>query len=440
MNRPVTPVVMGQADGPARPLRRLALCGPVQLVIGLLVACIVPMVVHNDFRLLQSFSSELQYTSVIANACAVMLGYFIASRLGRYPSMRGLSHIMPAFLIGYGIVICVILLWRLDYSRFSIIFSFVTAQVWFHVIAMLAQRLKRPRFDIVPFGNAEGELGSIPNIRCELLADAAPPGSFRYCTDGIVADLRADLPAKWVSFLAQAALAGIPVYHWKQLGEDLTGKVAIDHLSENNLGSLLPAFFYLSIKRATDMAVVIIILPVVLPLFALIAIGIKWDSAGPVFFRQTRIGYRGEEFTMWKFRTMRTGHSNGVNERAAAMTCNGDPRITRFGCLLRKNRLDELPQIFNILRGEMSWIGPRPEALALSRWYYKEIAFYTYRHIVPPGITGWAQVNQGHVTSADDVRCKLKYDFYYIKNFSIWLDLLIALRTIAVILNGFGSR
>ena len=122
------------------------------------------------------------------------------------------------------------------------------------------------------------------------------------------------------------------------------------------------------------------------------------------------------------------------------MTQAGDPRITRVGRLLRHTRLDEVAQIVNILRGEMSWIGPRPEAEPLSAWYEKELPFYRYRHIVRPGISGWAQVNQGHVHQVDAVLEKLHYDFYYIKRFSPWLDAIILLRTVRTVLTGFGAR
>jgi lipopolysaccharide/colanic/teichoic acid biosynthesis glycosyltransferase len=124
----------------------------------------------------------------------------------------------------------------------------------------------------------------------------------------------------------------------------------------------------------------------------------------------------------------------------AAITDDGDKRVTRVGRILRKFRVDELPQIFNILKFEMSWIGPRPEAEVLSRWYQREIPFYRYRHVVKPGISGWAQVNQGHVADVEQVHRKLQYDFYYIKYFSPWLDLLILVRTIKTIITGFGSR
>jgi lipopolysaccharide/colanic/teichoic acid biosynthesis glycosyltransferase len=107
---------------------------------------------------------------------------------------------------------------------------------------------------------------------------------------------------------------------------------------------------------------------------------------------------------------------------------------------LRKTRLDELPQAWNILLGDMSWIGPRPEARDLADWYEQEIPFYSYRHIVRPGITGWAQVNQGHVTDIGSIEAKLRYDFFYVKNLSLWLDLLIALKTLRVVARGFGAR
>jgi lipopolysaccharide/colanic/teichoic acid biosynthesis glycosyltransferase len=123
-----------------------------------------------------------------------------------------------------------------------------------------------------------------------------------------------------------------------------------------------------------------------------------------------------------------------------AITTDGDPRVTRVGARLRTARLDELPQIFNILMGQMSWIGPRPEAEALSSWYTGEIPFYRYRHVVRPGISGWAQVNQVHVASVDEVHAKLQYDFYYVKYFSAWLDILITFRTIRTMTTGFGSR
>jgi lipopolysaccharide/colanic/teichoic acid biosynthesis glycosyltransferase len=156
-------------------------------------------------------------------------------------------------------------------------------------------------------------------------------------------------------------------------------------------------------------------------------------------FRQRRLGLSGKPIMVAKFRTMRVLDA-GEDERGSAMTGHEDDRITRIGAFLRRSRIDELPQILNILKGEMSWIGPRPEALVLSSWYVGEIPFYRYRHVVRPGISGWAQVNQGHVAHVDEVHEKLQYDFFYIKYFSPWLDLLILFRTVKTMATGFGSK
>jgi lipopolysaccharide/colanic/teichoic acid biosynthesis glycosyltransferase len=124
----------------------------------------------------------------------------------------------------------------------------------------------------------------------------------------------------------------------------------------------------------------------------------------------------------------------------AAMTLDGDIRITRVGRWLRQSRIDELPQIFNILKGQMSWIGPRPEARILSVTYTAQVPFYRYRHVVKPGISGWAQVKQGHVAEVDQIIEKLHYDFFYIKYFSLWLDVLILFKTIRTMASGFGAK
>nr|WP_257214893.1 sugar transferase [Sphingomonas sp. R-74633] len=230
----------------------------------------------------------------------------------------------------------------------------------------------------------------------------------------------------------------MPVLHVKQLQESLTGQVEIEHLSENSFGSLIPFVGYLRLRRVIDFLSAVVVGLLLMPFFVIVAILIKLDSPGPVLFRQVRVGYRGERFRVAKFRTMVTRPVEDA--RGDAMTKDNDPRITRLGRFMRRTRIDELPQILNILRGEMSWIGPRPEAQQLSTWYESELPFYRYRHIVPPGITGWAQVNQGHVVELNQVMNKLHYDFYYIKNFSPWLDAWIVAKTLHTVVSGFGSR
>lgn len=325
---------------------------------------------------------------------------------------------------------------RLDYSRLHFISSFILCNIWYYFIYFKVQRQQRLRIGIVPFGKISS-LFSITDVDWVRLTDRSDsPGRL----DVIVADLRADIPDDWERFLTDKAIGGTMVMHVKQMEESLTGRVAIEHLSENTLGSLIPGIVYAKIKRAGDLMLALIAAPLLAPFLLAIALLIRLDSKGPVIFKQQRMGFRGRPFLMYKFRTMRHESSSPVDAREAAITHDDDDRVTRLGRILRQYRIDELPQIINILRGEMSWIGPRPEAIELSEWYERELPFYRYRHIVRPGITGWAQVKQGHVAYVDDVLWKLHYDFYYIKNFSFWLDVLIIGGTLRTVLSGFGAR
>jgi lipopolysaccharide/colanic/teichoic acid biosynthesis glycosyltransferase len=295
---------------------------------------------------------------------------------------------------------------------------------------MVEPRVRRAHLLLLPFGNAENLLANTQADWSIAHSSTVLPAGI----SGVVADLRADLTPTWQKLLAHAALEGLPVYHWKQVAESLTGKVAIEHLSENNLGSLLPSSVYLRFKQLIDMAGATLALPFFLPIIGLAALAIRLTDGGPVLFRQERMGFRGQPFVMVKLRTM---HTSG---EGAAFTTESDARITPVGRFLRRYRIDELPQIINILRGDMSWIGPRPESMELADWYEGEVPFYAYRHIVRPGISGWAQVNQGNVAEIEAATGKLRYDFYYIKYFSPWLDVLIVARTIRTVFTGFGAR
>jgi lipopolysaccharide/colanic/teichoic acid biosynthesis glycosyltransferase len=326
---------------------------------------------------------------------------------------------------------------RLPYDRFALIVGAAAHLMWSYGLYALVHRGMFRRIAIVPFGAIE-TLETIKHIHWVKLPQ--PDLDLIRDCDAIVADFAApDLPDEWEAFLADAALAGKVVYQVKQLSESLTGRVEIEHLSENSFGSLVPARGYFYLKALVDFLVALTLLPLALLVMALVAIAIRLDGPGSIYFRQKRVGHAGKPITVLKFRTMRA-FAVGDDDRVLAVTKDGDDRITRVGGFLRRSRLDELPQIINILKGEMSWIGPRPEASVLSTWYTGEIPFYRYRHVVKPGISGWAQVNQGHVAGVDEVHRKLQYDFYYIKYFSPWLDSLIAFSTVRTILTGFGSR
>lgn len=408
-----------------------------QLGVGILLAVFLPWWIR--IRLAESAEEVSRLPiSVIGTSIAVLGGYFGFRKFSKYPGVRAGYPILPSLVIAYGAILSVFFFARLDYSRLHFMMSFAICVAYYHSVYFFMERRRKLRIGIVPAGEVD-QLYRISGVEWQTLME--PPGSTpTEQFDVIVADLRADMPRQWEHFLAECALSGTLVMHVKQLQESLTGRVAIEHLSENTLGSLIPGIVYGKVKRLADLGAAAAALLLLLPFLLLIAVAIRLDSPGPVIFRQERVGYRGRIFTMYKFRTMRHRTTRPEDERSAAMTKDDDDRITRLGAILRLYRIDELPQLINVLKGEMSWIGPRPEAAPLSRWYEQELPYYRYRHIVRPGITGWAQVKQGHVAEVDEVLWKLHYDFYYIKNFSFWLDALIVAGTARTVLNGFGAR
>lgn len=406
-----------------------------QVLGGLLAAVGLPILVRVFYAWDTLETANYQVT-IIAAAIAHLGGYVIYKRLDAFPGTTGFSTILPAFLLSYGIVFVGILLFRFEYSRLQAVGSFSISSVWYFGVHIFNGRRKRFHLAIIPGGQTD----ELTKIKSVLWLPIDTPDKNLSNVHGVVADLRTNFSPNWERFITDAVLAGIPVYHVKQVVESLTGRVAIEHLSENTLGSLTPSQLYLPIKRIIDRLIALFVLILGLPLLLLVGLAIRLDTPGPALFRQPRMGYRGVVFTVYKFRTMRVENDQTGSARDKAITRDADPRITPLGRFLRKSRLDELPQVINVLRGEMSWIGPRPEADVLSRWYESELPFYSYRHIVQPGITGWAQVKQGHVASVDEVNEKLYYDFYYIKNFSLWLDIVIVLRTIRIVLTGFGAR
>jgi lipopolysaccharide/colanic/teichoic acid biosynthesis glycosyltransferase len=401
---------------------------------GALVAtALLPFLLRAVITPIDTFYAA-SVNALICNAAAVIIAFWTRLSIETYPGNRSTHVILPSIVMAHGIMVTMLLLTRLPYDRLALVAGLVAHILWGYGLYFAVQRTIRHRIAIVPFGEAE-RLQSIDNVDWHVLTQ--PSLEEAATCDGLVADFTA-VPDEWEALLADAALQGRMVYQVKQLSESLTGRVSIEQLSENSFGSLIPARGYFHLKSVADLLLAMAVLPLALPVMLVVAVAIRLDSRGPVLFRQPRIGQAGDRFYMLKFRTM--NHHEPGEEREAAITSDGDGRITRVGAFLRRTRLDELPQIFNIVAGQMSWIGPRPEAEVLSAWYTGEIPFYRYRHVVRPGISGWAQVYQGHVASVDEVHAKLQYDFYYINNFSARLDILIQFRTIRTMMTGFGSR
>jgi len=403
-------------------------------VSGVLILAVILPALALAFSYAKFLHATSTPPTIVAISLAACASIYLVRNITFYPGIRGAFFTFPSVMMCFGLIFSIFLFSRVDYSRALLLGSGFMTLVWLYIVQLIIERGPPLHVGIVPFGNV-GTLSEVSTLRLHSLENPQWTGD----CDILVADFRADLPDEWEAFLADCALAGVPVLHIKQLHEALTGRVEVEHLSENSFGSLIPFIGYLRLRRFIDFFMAIVAGILLLPMLAVVAVLIKLDSPGPLFFRQVRIGYRGVPFRVVKFRTM-VAVREAADARADAITRDNDKRITRLGRFLRRTRIDEIPQIINILKGEMSWIGPRPEAEVLSRWYESELPFYRYRHIVPPGITGWAQVNQGHVAELDQVMNKLHYDFYYIKNFSPWLDALIVAKTVQTVVTGFGSR
>ncbi|NNF80693.1 MAG: polyprenyl glycosylphosphotransferase [Rhizobiales bacterium] len=405
-----------------------------QLFGGIVFAVFLPYLLILPYA--EYFWNDQSKVNTMAASCgAIGLGFFLHRRMTNFPGVQATFYIAPIFVGCFALFAFLFLISRVEYSRFQFFSALSASVVWFYAIHVMTRRLRQLKLAVVPDG-AASRLLSLDGVVWSVLRRAEFPA---WPIDALVVDLRSDLDESWSRFITDAALAGIPVFHAKNVKESLTGRVEIDHLSENVFGSLVPGLLYLKLKFALEWCVAAVAAVFLLPIMALIAVLIRLESPGPVMFAQRRMGYQGRPFTMYKFRTMLVcdkGSTCAEDEK----TEENDPRITRCGKWLRRHRLDEILQVFNILRGEMSWIGPRPEAIHLSKSYESELPYYRYRHIVRPGISGWAQVNQGHVADVTDVHEKLYYDFYYIKHCSLWLDILIALRTVRTMIQGTGAK
>lgn len=373
---------------------------------------------------------------VINSIILVLLAYFLSAvsinKLIAFPGKQTWLHILPAVGIAYSGVFAMFALFFITFSNSFVLVNAIITGIFFYLDFLL--RSRRPSLmAYLPVGRAE-EAAQIPHALWFRLDKPALPS---IGVQAVVADLHSPaLTPEWQKFLADCSLNGIAVYNIRQVEESLTGRVKIRHMYENDLGSLLPSPAYMIVKRILDIVLVAASLPLTLPLMLATALAVRLESPGSVLFVQNRVGQGGREFKIYKFRSM----CADSEKHGAKLAQVGDARITRVGRFIRKTRLDELPQFFNILKGNMSLIGPRPEQKAFVEQFEQSIPFYSYRHIVKPGLSGWAQVTQGYAGNTDETQLKIEHDFYYIKHFSFSLDVLILFKTLKTIFTGFGAR
>jgi sugar transferase (PEP-CTERM system associated) len=249
-------------------------------------------------------------------------------------------------------------------------------------------------------------------------------------------DRRTVLP---VQTLLDFKAMGLEVIDGHHLFEEESGRLSIDLLHPSALifsTGFQRRFVTMTVKRVMDLLASVVGLALLAPFFLVIGSLIKLNTPGPIFYRQMRVGLRGQPYMIWKFRSM----SVDAEKTGPRWADTKDPRITRIGRWLRTLRLDELPQLINVLKGEMSMVGPRPERPVFVQDLREKIPYYDIRHTLRPGITGWAQTQFRYGASAEDSHVKLQYDLYYVKNFSLPLDLRILAETARVVLFGEGAR
>jgi sugar transferase (PEP-CTERM system associated) len=361
--------------------------------------------------------------------------------------------VMPSLAIGNGIFVSSLVLfliaivaWRLLFNRLA-----YTRQLEERLLIvgtgptarMLVRQIQRQHdFGYRVVGFIEDSPGAHGILNPALVASAEEiPAVVRdFSVDRIIVcltDRRGRLP---IPELLEAKLSGVHVEDATMLYERLTGKILIDDLKPSWL--IFSTGFVLSrwtrfTKRAFDVAVAGTGFVLAAPLTLLTALAVYLDSDGPILYSQERVGQNGRTFTLYKFRSMQV---DAERDGAPLWARENDERVTRVGRVIRVTRLDELPQLWNVLRGDMSFVGPRPERPFFVEQLAAEIPFYTQRHSVKPGITGWAQVKYQYGSSVEDAMEKLRYDLYYIKHLSVALDISIVFDTVKVILFGKGAK
>jgi sugar transferase (PEP-CTERM system associated) len=257
--------------------------------------------------------------------------------------------------------------------------------------------------------------------------------------DRVVLSLKDRRGSTPVRQLLNLKLGGIKVEEVHSTFERISGRIPLEHLSPSWIilaDGFKKSTVLLAAKRLTDILVSLIILLVVSPILPFIAFAIYIESGAPIFFKQTRIGYRGREFQLLKFRSM----VQDAEKHGPQWATKQDTRVTSVGRFLRKTRLDEIPQLFNVFRGEMSLVGPRPERPYFCTMLSEKIPYFNLRHSVRPGLTGWAQVRFKYSASLDDAKGKLELDLFYLKNLSILVDWAILFETIKVVILGRGAQ
>ncbi len=362
--------------------------------------------------------------NTLANV-AVMMS---AIRLGGRFDQR-LTGVFSRTMAAHGALAFFTLLSRHYYSSPMLLTGVAASAILGSIVVLIQQRSPRRRVGVLgPWSPILDD----PALGCERVE--SPTASIRPY-DLLLLTFDGDPSPPFAATLSRALVAGKRVRHISEFIEEVQGVVAIEHFDLDHLpdGGLTS---YRSGKRLLDLLAGVLLLPVVLPLAGVAALAVRLSMGAPVLFTQARIGQGGRPFRIVKLRTMRPDPREG----GGVATAVDDQRITPLGAWLRRFHIDELPQLWNVLAGDMSLVGPRPEQPGLTETYIRQVPAFAYRQLVRPGITGWAQVRAGYAADLAETRVKLGYDLFYLKNFSFGLDVQICARTVWTLLTGGGVR
>lgn len=352
------------------------------------------------------------------------------------PTIDANAIVFLSITIPFLLLVIVLELLKTSFSLTSLIFIYITSGFWYGYNYRLYLKTQAIRFLFIDESCLKRflkirQLHELPHrkLMTEFLLLHE---NFVSPTDAIVWDPQAPQAKEHMRNLLQQIPQSTKIYSLEDAIEFLTARLSPEHIS-SQLFNTLHRSIYKNIKRNFDLIISIGLLIALSPLLLLLALLIKLNSSGSVLFQQKRVGLGSKPFLIYKFRTMRPSQTKRVKGHE-------EDRITTIGHWMRRHRLDELPQLINVVKGDMALIGPRPEYIGYVRQFKQRLPNYEFRHLVRPGITGWAQVQQGHNSGLSGATIKLGYDLYYIKHHSATLDLLIAFKTIRIVLFGYGAQ
>jgi sugar transferase (PEP-CTERM system associated) len=409
----------------------------------LIVLIIQGSLYYFDLYNFRIFRNNLQFILRLFQALGVS-SIFLATLYYFIPELiigRGI------FFLSLGFIVIIITLWRILYN-FTVRKKQLDEKALIIGTGSLARAIAKTildrmdtGFSVIGFISDDPAKVGTPLVNPSIIGDYSQLMELvkRKKPDRIVVAMQERRGRFPISQLIDCKMQGITIEEGISFYEHLTGRIQIDRIRPSALifsdGFKKPKSL-MFIKRITELFISIVGLILLSPLILLIALLIKLESSGPVFYRQERVGENSKVFKLIKFRSM----IDNAEEDGPVWAKKEDTRITRVGSWLRKLRLDEIPQMLNVLKGDMSFVGPRPERPFFVKQLEKEIPYYDQRHTIKPGITGWAQIKYSYGASKEDALEKLAYDFYYMKNLSFLFDLIIIFETIKVILFGKGAR